>query len=118
MYLFCIMIRYVKRLGVLEVPVVAGGFGPGGVGNFSVVAAVHLVFECVGCSVEGAVDFVNHHPSPLLCFYKWGSFSPHPHFSICFRGHGSMGDCCFMGLWLNLYCGVDVGVRGNWPVLS
>ena len=51
---------------------VTGGFVPGGIGNFSVVAAVCLVFECMECSVWGAehFDLANHHPSPLLYFYK------------------------------------------------
>ena len=64
MDLFCITIRYVKGLGVLEGLWLLGVLS---IGNFSAVAAVHLVLECVGCSVENAVY---HHPSPLLCFYK------------------------------------------------
>ena len=51
------------------------GFGPGGIGNSSVVVAVGLAIECTGCSAGGADHFVvvglaNHHPSPLLYFYK------------------------------------------------
>ena len=56
--------------------VVAGGLVPRGVGNFSVVAVMCSVFECVRCSVEGAVDFAYHHPSPLLGFCIWGSLVP------------------------------------------
>ena len=65
-----------QKIGSAGRSVVAGGFEPGGIGKFSVVAAVHPVLECVGCSVEDAVNFVNHHPSLLLCFYKWGSLVP------------------------------------------
>ena len=50
--------------------VVAGGFVPGGIGSFSVVAAVCLVFESMGYSIEDAADFAHPHSSPLLCFYK------------------------------------------------
>ena len=59
-------------------PVVAGGTGDGGTENVSVVAAVCLVFECRGCSAGGAehFDLVNHHPSPLLYFYKWDNLVP------------------------------------------
>ena len=83
---------------------VAGGFEPGSYGKFSVVAAVHLVLECTGCSVEDAVDFVNHHPSPLLCFYKWGSLVPIDT-SLSASEYSGTGYCCFMELWLNFYCG-------------
>ena len=57
---------------------VAGGFGAGGVGNSSVMAAVCLVFECMGCSAGGTehFDLANHHLSLLLYFYKWGSLVP------------------------------------------
>ena len=48
--------------------VVAGSFGPGG--SFS--AVVHLVPECMGYFAEQFV-FDDHHPSPLLCFYKRGN---------------------------------------------
>ena len=57
----------------------AGGFGPGDIGNSSLVVAVCLEMECMGCSAGGTEHFVvvvlaNHHPSPLLYFYKWGNF--------------------------------------------
>ena len=57
----------------------AGGFGPAGIGNSSVVVAVCLAIECMGCSAEGIEHFVgfgglaNHYPSPLLYLYKWGN---------------------------------------------
>ena len=46
--------------------------------NFSVVVAVCPVSECMGCSAEDVivVDLVNHHPSPLLYFYKWSNLVP------------------------------------------
>ena len=58
-----------------------GGFGPGDIGNSSLVVAVCLAIECMGCSAGGTEHFVvgvlaNHHPSPLLYFYKWGSLVP------------------------------------------
>ena len=65
-----------QKIGSAGSSVVAGGLVLGGVGNFSVVAAVCSVFECVGCSVEGTVDFAYHHPSPLLFFCIWGSLVP------------------------------------------
>ena len=49
---------------------------PGCIGKPSAVAAVHLVFLCVGCPVEDAVDFAYHNPSPLLHFNRWGSLVP------------------------------------------
>ena len=57
----------------------AGGLGPGGIGNSSVVVAVCLAIECMGCSAGGTEHFVgltNHHPSPLLYFHKWGNLVP------------------------------------------
>ena len=56
----------------------AGGFGPGNVGNSSVVVTMCLVIECMGCSAGGTEHFVvvvlaNHHPSPLLYFFTNGA---------------------------------------------
>ena len=55
--------------------------GPGGIGNSSVVVAMCLAIECNGCSAGGTEHFVvvglaNHHPSPLLYFYKRGNLVP------------------------------------------
>ena len=87
-------------------------------GGNSVVVAAHLVPECMGCSAEHFV-FDDHHPSPLLCFYKWGHLVDHPHFSfICFVATSSMGACLFLGLSFNFYYGGGCKNRGNWPVLS
>ena len=44
-----------QKIGSTGCSVVAGGSGNRGIGKFSVVAAVCLVFECVGCSVDDAV---------------------------------------------------------------
>ena len=73
---------------------VAGGLGAGDIGNFSVVAAVCLVFECTGCSAGSTehFDLANHHPSPLLYFYKWGSLVPTHIFSfVCFGATAAWG---------------------------
>ena len=55
---------------------VPGGYR--GVGNFSVVAAACLLFECMGCSAWGAehFDLANHHPSPLYIFTNGAIWSP------------------------------------------
>ena len=102
----------------------AGGFGPGSIGNSSVVATVCLAIECTGYSVGGIEHFVvvglaNHHPSPLLCFYKWGNMVP-IHISLLFAlvPQYGMGDLCFMGLCLNFYFGGRCRCGGNWPVPS
>ena len=97
--------------------VVAGGFGPGGIGNFSAVTAVCLMFECTECSVEDTVDFAYHHPSPLLSFYKWCSLVP-LHTSL-----SALGSWLHRGLLLHeavtqllLWGGCRCGK--NWPVFS
>ena len=60
--------------------VAAEGFGPEGIGNSSIVVAVCLVIECMGYSAVDTEHFVvglaNHHPSPLLYFYKWDNLVP------------------------------------------
>ena len=91
---------------------VAGGFGAGGVGNFSVVAAVYLVFEHTGCSAGGTehFDLANHHLSPLLYFYEWGNFGPYPHFSVvCFGATVAWGISASWGCALTFIVGMDVG---------
>ena len=96
-----------QKIGCVETSVVAGGFVPEGIGSFSVVAVVCLLFECVGCSVEGTVDFINQHLSPLLCFYKWISLVP-IHTSLSALGlwwhmgllhHGTVGQLLLWG-WM------------------
>ena len=84
-----------QKIGSTGSSVVAGDLVPGFIGIFSVVAAVCSVFECMGCSVEGAVDFACHHPSPLLCFYIWGSLVPihTPLFALELWSHGGLLLC-------------------------
>ena len=66
----------------------AAGFGPGDIGNSSVVVVVCLAIEFMGYSAGCTEHFVvvclaNHHPSPLLYFYKWGNLVP-IHISLLF----------------------------------
>ena len=60
-----------QKIGSARSFVVAGGLVPGGIGNFSAVAAAHSVF-----AYEGTDYFAYHHPSPLLCFCILGSLIP------------------------------------------
>ena len=73
-------------------------FGPGG---SSVVIAVHLMPDCMRYSAEHFV-FDDHHPIPILCFYKWGNLVP-IHTSLSALELQQHGDCCIIGLQLNLY---------------
>ena len=94
--------------------VAAGGFGPGGVGNSSIVVAVCLAVECMGYSAGGHCAF----GCPLLYFLQMGQFGPHPHFSfICFGATVAWGIAVLWGLCLNFYCGGRCRWRGNWSVL-
>ena len=78
--------------------VAAGGFGPGGVGNSSVVVAVCLAIECMGCFFfVVVVGLANCHPSPLLYFYKCGNLVPF-HISLSFASVPQ----CHRG---SLFCG-------------
>ena len=56
----------------------AGGSGSEGIRNSSIVVALCLVVDYMVCSAGVTEHFVvvglaNHHPSPLLYFYKWGN---------------------------------------------
>ena len=108
--------------GSARISAVAGSLGPVGIGNISVVAVVCLVFECMGCSAEGTEHFAvvglaNHHPSPLLYFYKMEQFGPHFSF-ICFGATAAWGIAASWGYASTFIVGLDVGVGRNWPVLS
>ena len=90
-----------QKIGSAGSSVVAGGFVPGSIDNFSVAAAVCLVFECMRYSVEGTVDFANCHPNPLLCFYKWGSLVP-IHTSLSASGSWQHGGLLLHGAVVQL----------------
>ena len=100
--------------------VVAGGFGAKIIGNFSVVAVVCLVFECMGCSAGSAehFDLANHHPSPLLYFYTWGNLVHIHIFLLSALVPQQHGRLCFMGLCFDFYCGGGCRFGGNCPVFS
>ena len=96
--------------------VAAGGFGPGDVGNSSVVVAVCLATECTGCSSGGTEHFVvflaSHHPSPLLYFYRWGNLvSIHILFYLL-RHHSGTGVAVSWVCASTFIVGVDVGAGG------
>ena len=95
--------------------VIIGSFGPGG--SSSVVVVVHLMLECMGYSDEHFV-FDDHHPCPLLYFYKWAIWSPSTLLLYLLWCYSGTGDCHFLGLSFNVYCGSGCRNRGNWPVLS
>ena len=69
---------------------VAGGFGAGDIGNFSVVAAVCLVFECTGC-FAGVLSILTLQITIPVLFYIFTNGA------ICLLWcHSGMGDWCFM----------------------
>ena len=67
------------------------------------------------------VDFVGHHPSPLLCallhFCKWDNVVPMSIFCGLFGHCHGMGDCCNLGLFFCFdgggWCGTGVGGIGQ-----
>ena len=86
--------------------VAAGGFGPGGIGNSSVVVSVCSAVECMGCSAGGAehlavIGLANHHPVFFYIFTNGEIQSPSTFFFYLLQCHSSTGDHCFMGLCLN-----------------
>ena len=96
-----------------------GGFGPGDIGNSSVVVAVCIVIECTGCSAGGTEHFVvvglaNHHPSPLLyVFTKGAIWSPSTFLFICICATVAQGITVSWGCASTFIVGVDVGMEGT-----
>ena len=93
---------------------VAEGFGAGGIGNFSVVATVCLVFECTGCSV-GALSILTLQITIPVLFYilQRGKFGPHPHFSfVCFSAIAAWGIGVSWGCASTFIVEGDVGTGG------
>ena len=96
----------------------AGGLGPGGIGNSSVVVAVCLAIECMGCSA-GALSILLllalqiTIPVPFYIFYKWDNLVP-IHISLFSASvpqwHGRVA--VLWGFTSTFIVGVDVGVGG------
>ena len=90
-----------------------------GAGSFVAVTVVVADESFWGTSL---VDFVDHHPSPLLhallCFCKWDNVVPMSIFCGLLGHYHGVGDCCNLQL---LFCfdgggGYGDWSRGNWPV--
>ena len=86
------------------------GSGPGGIGNSSLVVAVCLAIECMGCSAGGTEHLLLlalqiTFPVFFCIFTNGAIWSPSTFLFYLLQCCSSTGDCCFMGLCLNFYCG-------------
>ena len=95
---------------------IAGCSLAGAVEGFVAVAVVVTVTVVEGVERFGGaflVDFVDHHPSPLLHallhFCKWGNVVPMSIFCGPFGHHHGVGDCCNFGLFICFDGGVGMG---------